>query len=100
MLIKIDVDGYDYKVLQGAKSTIAQFLPIIFCELCEYTLNEQGDSIKDIYHLLSAMGYITYLEDGSKINDVDRILRLVGDKTSINGVFIHNTKINECSWLN
>lgn len=100
MLIKIDVDGYDYKVLQGAKSTIAQFLPIIFCELCEYVLNEQGDSIKDIHHLLSAMGYITYLEDGSKIDNVDSILRLVGDKTSINGVFVHNTKINECGWLN
>lgn len=100
MLIKIDVDGYDYKVLQGAKSTIAQFLPIVFCELCEYTLNEQGDSIKDIYHLLSAMGYVTYLEDGSRINDVDSILRSVGDKTSVNGVFIHNTKIKECGWLN
>jgi FkbM family methyltransferase len=93
-LMKIDVDGYDYKVLQGAKFTISRFLPIIFCELCEYSLNEQGDSIKDIFEMLSSMGYEAYLEDGTKVNEVESILRLVGDNTSVNGVFVHKTKVH------
>ncbi len=99
ILMKVDVDGYDYKVLQGAQSTISKFLPIIFCELCEYALNEQNDSIKYIFEMLLPMGYGVYLEDGTKINDVDSVLRLVGDETSVNGVFVHKTKIHNLKWL-
>lgn len=91
-LIKVDVDGYDFKVLQGAKSTISRFKPIIFCELCEYALNEQGDSIKDIFSMLTSMGYQVYLEDGSKVEEVGEIIKLVGSATSINGVFIHKSQ--------
>lgn len=98
-LVKIDVDGYDFKVLQGAKSTLFRFLPVIFCELCEYTLNEQGDSIKDIYNLLTSMGYVAFLEDGIEISDVTSVLRLVSDKTSVNGIFIHKAKIHCYEWL-
>ena len=45
------------------------------------------------------MGYDVYLEDGTKINDVDSVLRLVGDETSVNGVFVHKTKIHNLKWL-
>lgn len=92
MLMKVDVDGYDFKVLQGAKSTISRFQPTIFCELCEYALNEQGDSIKDIFSMLTTMGYHVYLEDRTKVEEVAEIIKLVGSKTSINGVFIHKSK--------
>jgi len=32
-LIKIDVEGAEYKVLNGMKKTIAKYKPIIFCEI-------------------------------------------------------------------
>lgn len=88
-LIKVDVDGYDFKVLQGAKSTISRFKPIIFCELCEYALNEQGDSIKDIFSMLTSIGYQVYLEDGTQVEEVGEIIELVGSAASTNGVFVH-----------
>jgi FkbM family methyltransferase len=87
--IKIDVDGYDYKVLQGAEGLIKQFRPLVFVELCEYTLNAQGDSIRDIFRLMSALGYSGTHENGTPIKSEDA-LGLVGDHTSINAVFMHN----------
>jgi len=86
-LLKIDVDGYDYKVLEGSMSSIIKFKPKIFCELCEYALNEQGDSIKDIYKLLSDLNYKGYFEDGKKIDDVKSIFKIVGLNTSKNSIF-------------
>jgi len=56
-LIKIDVDGYDYKVLKGATETLRRFRPMVFVEFCEQALNGQGDSIVDIYELLRGLGY-------------------------------------------
>jgi FkbM family methyltransferase len=92
-LLKIDVDGYDYKVIQGAKATIQKFLPIIFCELCEYTLNEQGDSVEKIFSTLSSMNYIAHSENGTKLNDSEDVLRLIGHHSSINGIFTHSKDI-------
>ncbi|MBW7876007.1 MAG: FkbM family methyltransferase [Candidatus Cloacimonetes bacterium] len=86
-LIKIDVDGYDYKVLQGAVNTINTMNPVIFIELCEYCLNAQGDSIRDIFELLCGAGYEATLEDGSSITGVEQVLKMVGSDSSVNGIF-------------
>jgi FkbM family methyltransferase len=86
--IKIDVDGYDYKVLQGAESILQQFRPLVFVELCEYTLNAQGDSVEDIFRLMSSLGYSGTREDGRPLKSKDA-LGLVGHHTSINAVFAH-----------
>lgn len=86
--IKIDVDGYDFKVLQGAEGIIERFHPLILIELCEYTLQAQGDSIRDIFSLLHRLGYHAAHEDGRPIRDVDEVLAIIGNRlTSINGVF-------------
>ena len=47
-LLKIDVDGFDYKVLQGCRNLILDHKPIIFIELGEKDLNKNGDSVVDI----------------------------------------------------
>ncbi len=87
-LIKIDVDGYDFKVLQGAVNTIKSMNPVIFIELCEYCLNAQGNSIRDIFELLFSAGYEAQLEDGSNITDAQQVLKLVGSDSSVNGIFL------------
>jgi Methyltransferase FkbM domain len=87
-LIKIDVDGYDFKVLHGASSTILRLRPLLFTELCEYTLNEQGDSIKDILTFLNSMGYSAHFDNLKPINHVDEVLEIVQLSGSINGVFL------------
>jgi FkbM family methyltransferase len=85
-MLKVDVDGYDFRVLKGAKKTIERFKPIIFVELCQYTLNEKGASISGIFSYLNSFGYKCFTESGAII-DVDKVITLVGLKTSINGIF-------------
>lgn len=86
-LIKIDVDGYDFKVLSGAKKTIELFRPIIFIELCEYALQERGDSINDIFKMLLKFNYIPFFENGTKVDDVHEVHKIIGMDISINGIF-------------
>lgn len=86
-LLKIDVDGYDYKVLRGGKDVIEKFKPTIFVELCEYVLNKQGDSVSDIFTYLEGFGYECFNEvDGQRIN-ADEVMSKIGLATSINGIF-------------
>lgn len=86
-LIKIDTDGYDLKVLQGAQKALSVFSPVVFIELCQYTLMEQGDSVQEIFYLLANIGYTGYFEDGQKIISIEEVLNFVKMDTSINAIF-------------
>jgi FkbM family methyltransferase len=86
-LLKVDVDGYDYKVLQGGVDLLQRFRPLVFVELCEYTLREQGDSVRDILALLQGMGYRGFYENGKPIVSADEVLEMIGMDTSTNGMF-------------
>jgi FkbM family methyltransferase len=57
--IKIDVENYEYNVLEGAKNLLTKYKPIIYAELWEN--QNRADCIK----LLSEIGYLPYvLVDG------------------------------------
>lgn len=56
-IIKIDVQGYEAKVLDGAKKTIEQNKPIIFIEIEEPQLRIYGHTSDDIFSRLLSMGY-------------------------------------------
>lgn len=53
-LIKIDVEGFEMNVLHGANATLARFRPVLFLELCDANLREQGSS---------AAALLAWLED-------------------------------------
>lgn len=53
-VMKIDVEGYEYHVLQGCKEKIARAQPVIF-----YESNDHPDFIP-IYELLASLGYQMY----------------------------------------
>lgn len=60
-LIKVDVEGAEYKVLLGGNSTIKEFLPIIHYEF-SVTLDKllkNGNAIES-YNFLDKMGYIQF----------------------------------------
>ena len=86
-LLKIDVDGYDFKVLSGAEGSIDKFRPVVLIELAEYCLNQQGDSVRDIFQFFDARGYQSFYDDGRPLSGVEEALRVVGTTTSINGWF-------------
>jgi FkbM family methyltransferase len=56
-LLKIDTDGFDVKILKGAKNYISNTKPIIFFEYDSRLLNEQGDSALQSLYELETIGY-------------------------------------------
>ncbi len=56
-IIKIDVQGFEKKVLLGAKETLKKNRPIIYIEIEEEQLKLYGDSEDSILVLLSEMEY-------------------------------------------
>lgn len=66
-IIKIDVQGYEKKVLLGAKETIEKNRPIIYIEIEEDQLEIYGDTQNDIFDLLSEYNYsFTRFDEGKK----------------------------------
>ncbi|HET7114938.1 MAG TPA: FkbM family methyltransferase, partial [Hanamia sp.] len=56
--IKIDVEGFEYKVLQGAYETLSNYRPALFIELDENNLREQKSSAKELVFYLKQLGYV------------------------------------------
>jgi FkbM family methyltransferase len=65
-LIKIDTEGYEMNVLKGATQIIDSFKPILFIELDDNNLKEQGSSAVELMQFLTERKYaVTNAEDGS-----------------------------------
>lgn len=58
--IKIDVEGFELNVLQGATESLKKFSPRLFIELDDENLKLQGQSAKELVVFLNEMGYCTY----------------------------------------
>ncbi len=56
-LIKIDVEGYELKVLSGAENILTTYHPSLYIELDDQYLKEQGDSAKKLIQYLNSAGY-------------------------------------------
>lgn len=57
--IKIDVEGYEYFVLEGGKQIITQSKPTMLIEVDDNYLRANGKSAKELILLLQSMGYTT-----------------------------------------
>lgn len=56
-LIKADVEGYEAKLLRGARKTIALYHPVLILEVNPSALERAGDSEKGLLKLLTELGY-------------------------------------------
>lgn len=56
-LLKIDVEGYEVRVLRGGKRTVAQHRPVIICEVNIKHLARYNYTPQDLFGFLGAYGY-------------------------------------------
>jgi FkbM family methyltransferase len=56
-LLKIDVDGAEWDVLNGARKTIGTYGPVVVIEIAPYTLEERGLPGDASIRILKEMGY-------------------------------------------
>ena len=54
---KIDVEGYEVNVLEGARETISKYRPVFWIEINVGRLAEQGKTVLDIENFLSPLNY-------------------------------------------
>lgn len=55
--IKIDVEGFEYRVLQGLSHTIKTQRPVLYVETIDTYLHAQGSSAHDVIHWLEQVPY-------------------------------------------
>ena len=73
--IKIDVDGFEFEVLQSGIFYINKYKPIIHIEFAPYLHKEFGYSSKKLINLIKKkLKYNFYNENLKKINDIDKYI--------------------------
>lgn len=56
-LLKIDVEGFEYNVLQGGSASIKKYRPLLFVEVDDEHLKRQGVSAEMLESLIKSYGY-------------------------------------------
>ncbi len=82
--IKLDVDGYEYKVIQGGINSIKKFRPVMIIEFGKYTLKEAGDSLEDLIDLLASLGYFFFSEENQEQYDKQSLMNAVPIDRTVN----------------
>ena len=88
-LVKIDVDGYEFSVLSGFRSTLARFRPILLIELAPYFhAHCEGDAFERMVGFLRDLGY-DFLDanNGRPLPDqADQLRALIPARASVNAI--------------
>jgi FkbM family methyltransferase len=66
--IKLDVDGYECEVLEGARHCLDIFRPPIVMELAPYVLRERGASLAQLINVFGRSGYRFSRLDGEVLS--------------------------------
>lgn len=87
-LIKMDVDGHELPVLQGARETLRRFQPTLVMEMSPYIHAELHHSFQEFVELLKQAGYsLRNADSGQPVPlDADQLNRRIPDGASINVV--------------
>jgi hypothetical protein len=56
--IKVDVEGFEPRVIRGLAGTIRHHRPLIYTEMVQLHLERAGSSAKELIETLSDLGYV------------------------------------------
>jgi FkbM family methyltransferase len=72
--LKIDVEGYEVHVLEGARGLLQETGPLIFLEVHPDHIRQLGRSVEELVKLMAGSGYEFFDARGRPITDVPRHL--------------------------
>ena len=87
--MKIDVEGYELRVLKGAKKVISETKPIIFIELNPLCLKRVNSSVHDVVNILYDYGYVLFI---SKRKRLMPLRKLPDVSDCVNAFCFHKNK--------
>lgn len=87
-LVKLDIDGFEPRMLRGAGECLRRWSPIIVMELAPYVLEEQQSSIEELVEILAGNGYSLFSLDGKREVRLEAkaIRQLIPEGASLNVV--------------
>jgi FkbM family methyltransferase len=93
-LMKIDVDGYDLKVLQGSTDLLKNARPIIFGEFSDHCMRWHNQSHEDVVQFCNAIGYHAFLKIDTRFQFIDAI----HNNASQDLLLVPEERLKEVSW--
>ena len=81
--LKVDVEGFEYRVLMGGKEAIMKYRPRIFLEIHQRLLKMYNNHIINIYDLLMELEYDIYNFHEQRVTSKDSYFSMFGDKDEI-----------------
>ena len=82
-MLKIDVDGYELKIIKGGTQTISQYTPMIIIELSECMLHYIGDTLEELLATLDHFGYTFQPVYAKQTLGIPQILQEVRERQSL-----------------
>lgn len=78
--IKIDVEGFELPVLEGARGVLAQHRPTLFLEMHGDTMKAKREKVAALVHFLEQAGYrnIEHVQTGTKIESTNSAVAAEG----------------------
>lgn len=84
-LIKLDVDGFEAKVIKGATKVLTEYGPDIIMELAPSWISAKGDDVGAVINSLISIGYHFFDEATfKKITNISEILEKLKPESGIN----------------
>jgi FkbM family methyltransferase len=81
--IKIDVDGWELRVLRGSLGCLRKHRPFLVVEVCNYTMDKVGDSSFELGKLLLDENYLVTLIPNPVVSKIPICLTVPSDIANI-----------------